>query len=122
VPENVIAVALILPDLTRSVAEEHLSELEKLIETAGGTVVDRVFAKRPRPDPATYVGSGKAEQIGFFETVLGDPSNTLRRIEAFRRITAGDLRRVARRYLVDSERTVLHVLPERAEAALGAAQ
>ncbi len=62
-PENVIAVALILPDLTRSVAEEHLAELEKLIETAGGTVVDRVFAKRPRPDPATYVGSGKAEQI-----------------------------------------------------------
>jgi GTP-binding protein HflX len=63
VPENAIAVALILPDLTRSVAEEHLSELEKLIETAGGTVVERVFAKRPRPDPATYVGSGKAEQL-----------------------------------------------------------
>jgi len=63
VPETVIAVALILPDLTRSVAEEHLSELEKLIETAGGSVADRVFAKRPRPDPATYVGSGKAEQI-----------------------------------------------------------
>ena len=62
-PENAIAVALILPDLTRSVAEEHLSELEKLIETAGGSVVDRVFAKRPRPDPATYVGSGKAEQL-----------------------------------------------------------
>jgi GTP-binding protein HflX len=63
VPENVIAVALLLPDLTRSVAEEHLAELEKLIETAGGAVVERVFAKRPRPDPATYVGSGKAEQI-----------------------------------------------------------
>jgi GTP-binding protein HflX len=63
VPENAIAVALILPDLTRSVAEEHLSELGKLIETAGGTVVERVIAKRPRPDPATYVGSGKAEQI-----------------------------------------------------------
>ncbi|HEX9460617.1 MAG TPA: GTPase HflX [Thermoanaerobaculia bacterium] len=62
-PENVIAVALILPDLTRGVAEEHLAELEKLIETAGGLVVDRVLAKRPRPDPATYVGSGKAEQI-----------------------------------------------------------
>jgi len=63
VPEKTIAVALVLPDLTRSVAEEHLSELEKLIETAGGSVVDRVFAKRPRPDPATYVGSGKAEQL-----------------------------------------------------------
>jgi GTP-binding protein HflX len=63
VPENAIAVALILPDLTRSVAEEHLAELEKLIETAGGAVVDRVFAKRPHPDAATYVGSGKAEQL-----------------------------------------------------------
>ena len=62
-PENAIAVALVLPDLTRGVAEEHLSELEKLIETAGGVVVDRVFARRPRPDPATYVGSGKAEQL-----------------------------------------------------------
>jgi GTP-binding protein HflX len=71
VPENVIAVALILPDLTRGVAEEHLAELEKLIETAGGTVVDRVFAKRPRPDPATYVGSGKAEQIKSLVAKMG---------------------------------------------------
>ena len=62
-PENVIAIALILPDLTRSVAEEHLAELEKLIETAGGAVVGRVFAKRPRPDPALYIGSGKAEEV-----------------------------------------------------------
>ena len=62
-PETAIAVALVLPDLTRSVAEEHLAELEKLIETAGGIVVDRIFARRPRPDPATYVGSGKAEQL-----------------------------------------------------------
>ncbi|MEA2337155.1 MAG: GTPase [Thermoanaerobaculia bacterium] len=70
-PENVIAVALVLPDLTRSVAEEHLSELEKLIETAGGNVVDRVFARRPRPDPATYVGSGKAEQLKSLAATSG---------------------------------------------------
>jgi zinc protease len=56
--------------------------------------------------------SGKAEQIGFFETVLGDPAHAFRRVDAFRRVTAGDLRRVARRYLVDSERTVLYVMPE----------
>jgi GTP-binding protein HflX len=61
--EKVIAVGLILPDLTRSVAEEHLAELEKLIETAGGTLVERVFAKRTSPDPATFIGSGKAEEI-----------------------------------------------------------
>ena len=61
--EKTIAVGLILPDLARSVAEEHLDELEKLIETAGGAVVRKVLAKRNGPDPATFVGSGKAEEI-----------------------------------------------------------
>jgi GTP-binding protein HflX len=61
--ENVIAVGLILPDLPKTVAEEHLEELSKLIETAGGTLVARVIAKRNAPDPATYVGKGKAEEL-----------------------------------------------------------
>jgi GTPase len=62
-PESAIAIGLILPELTRTVAEEHLDELEKLIETAGGTVRAKILAKRPAPDPATYIGSGKAEEI-----------------------------------------------------------
>src|SRR5436190_6267151 len=61
--EAVIAAGLLLPDLTRSVAEEHLDELEKLIETAGGNVVGKVLARRPAPDSATFVGKGKAEEI-----------------------------------------------------------
>jgi zinc protease len=59
---------------------------------------------------------GKAEQIGFFETVLGEPSHAFRRVEAYRRVTASDLRRVARRYLVDSARTVLRLAPEQGAA------
>jgi zinc protease len=55
---------------------------------------------------------GKAEQIGFFETVLGDPSHAFRRVEAFRRSTTSDLRRVARRYLLESASTIVRVLPE----------
>ena len=58
---------------------------------------------------------GKAEQIGFFETVLGEPSHAFRRVEAFRRVTVSDLRRVARRYLVDTARTILCVAPEAPE-------
>ncbi len=61
--ENVIAVGLILPQLTKTVADEHLEELAKLIESAGGTVVARVMAKRNAPDAATYVGKGKAEEL-----------------------------------------------------------
>jgi GTPase len=61
--ENVIAVGLILPDLSRTVAEEHLEELAKLIESAGGTLRARILAKRPAPDPALYVGKGKADEL-----------------------------------------------------------
>ena len=61
--EKTIAIGLVLPNLGRHVAEEHLAELEKLIETAGGSVVAKVFAKRVAPDPATYIGGGKAEEI-----------------------------------------------------------
>jgi zinc protease len=58
--------------------------------------------------------AGKAEQIGFYETVLGDPAAAFRRLDAYRRTTAGDVRVAARRYLVDSARTVVRVLPEAA--------
>ncbi|HEX8170077.1 MAG TPA: GTPase HflX [Thermoanaerobaculia bacterium] len=61
--QTVIAVGLILPDVTRTVAEEHLEELAQLIDSAGGSVAARVMGKRSAPDPATYIGKGKAEEI-----------------------------------------------------------
>ena len=59
--------------------------------------------------------SGKAEQIGFYDTVLGDPAAAFRRLEAYRRVTAGEIRTAARRYLVDDARTLVRVLPEATE-------
>ena len=56
--------------------------------------------------------SGKAEQIGFNETVLGDPSAGFTRLDAYRNATAADLQRVAQRYLVDASRTIIRVLSE----------
>jgi GTP-binding protein HflX len=61
--EQVIAVGLILPEVTKSTAEEHLEELVKLIESAGATVAATLLSKRNAPDPAMYVGKGKAEEI-----------------------------------------------------------
>jgi zinc protease len=63
---------------------------------------------------------GKAEQIGFFESVIGDPAFAFRRVEAFRRATASDLRRAARRYLTQDTRTIIRVLPEAAGPAAAA--
>mgnify|MGYP000420098244 CR=1 FL=1 len=56
--------------------------------------------------------AGKAEQIGFYETVLGDPAALFHKLEAYRRVTPGDLLRVARRYLVAESRTVIEVFPD----------
>jgi zinc protease len=60
--------------------------------------------------------SGKAEQIGFYHTVLGDPVGAFSRLEAYRRATRSDLLRVARRYLVKERRTIVEVHPEGASA------
>jgi len=61
--------------------------------------------------------SGKAEQIGFYDTVLGDPAAAFRRLEAYRRVTAGEIRTAARRYLTLDARTMIRIVPEKAEAA-----
>src|SRR3954466_3450558 len=44
-------------------AETSLQELKALAETAGSQVLDGVVQRRDRPDPATYIGSGKAREL-----------------------------------------------------------
>ena len=40
-----------------------LDELALLVDTAGADVVARVVQRRDRPDPATFIGKGKAEEL-----------------------------------------------------------
>ena len=58
---------------------------------------------------------GKASNIGFFHTLLGRPAGAFQRLEAMQRVSASDLRRVARRTLVPQQRTMVLV---RADAQL----
>ena len=44
-------------------ARESLAELALLTDTAGADVVESVLQRRDTPDPATYIGSGKAEEL-----------------------------------------------------------
>ncbi len=44
-------------------AEESLVEFRELVISAGGEVAAEVLQRRPRPDPATLIGSGKVEEI-----------------------------------------------------------
>ncbi|MFF8731183.1 GTPase HflX [Streptomyces sp. NPDC015171] len=44
-------------------ADNSLAELAALAETAGALVLDGVIQRRDKPDPATYIGSGKAAEL-----------------------------------------------------------
>ena len=48
---------------TLAEAENSLVELARLAETAGSLVLDGLIQRRDRPDPATYIGSGKAKEL-----------------------------------------------------------
>jgi GTPase len=62
--EKAVIVGVASRAVPRSVIEEQLDELERLVDSAGADVVARFVKERPAPDPATYVGKGSVEEIG----------------------------------------------------------
>lgn len=52
-------------------AENSLRELAALAETAGAVVLDGLLQRRPHPDPSTYLGSGKANELHDVVAALG---------------------------------------------------
>jgi len=52
-------------------AEISLRELAALAETAGSEVLDGVLQRRPHPDPATYIGKGKAREVQEIVAAVG---------------------------------------------------
>jgi GTP-binding protein HflX len=60
--ERAILVGLVLPDRPTSY-QEPLEELERLADTAGADTLERVLQRRDRPDPKTFIGKGKVEEV-----------------------------------------------------------
>lgn len=52
-------------------AETSLRELAALAETAGAQVLDGLLQRRSHPDPSTYLGSGKAEELRLVVQSVG---------------------------------------------------
>ena len=61
--ERAVVVGVALPDRTDAEVAASLDELTRLLDTAGGEVVHRVQQRRPHPDPATLVGTGKVDEL-----------------------------------------------------------
>ena len=63
-PETAIVVGVITKQSRRSQVGEYLDELTLLADTAGAQVLHKIIQDRERIDSATFIGSGKAKEIG----------------------------------------------------------
>ncbi|MDN5286253.1 MAG: hflX [Mucilaginibacter sp.] len=64
--EKAVLVGVMTPHVTDEQEKEYLEELEFLVATAGGATITSFTQKLQRPDRATFVGSGKLEDIKAF--------------------------------------------------------
>jgi GTP-binding protein HflX len=64
--EKSIIVGIITQNQSEDKLNEYLDELEFLTFTAGGTVVKRFSQKMDKPNPKTFVGTGKLEEIKYY--------------------------------------------------------
>jgi GTP-binding protein HflX len=61
--EKAVLVGVVTPNVTDEQQKEYLEELQFLVETAGGETVKWFTQKLQRPERATFVGTGKLEEI-----------------------------------------------------------
>ncbi|WP_167202551.1 GTPase HflX [Actinomyces respiraculi] len=100
--------------------ETSLAELAALAETAGSEVMDALIQKRDHPDPATYLGSGKAQELAEMVAAVG--ADTV--------IVDGELAPSQRRALedvvkvkvVDRTAVILDIFAQHAKSREGKAQ
>ncbi len=55
--------------------------------------------------------SGKANQLGFYETVYGDYAEMFREVGRWEAVGAADIQRIARTYLVEDDATTVELVP-----------
>jgi GTP-binding protein HflX len=101
-------------------AENSLAELARLAETAGSQVLDGLVQRRDRPDPATYIGSGKAKELR--DIVHGAGADT---VICDGELTPGQLRQledVVKVKVVDRTALILDIFAQHARSKEGKAQ
>jgi GTP-binding protein HflX len=101
-------------------AENSLAELARLAETAGSLVLEGLIQRRDRPDPATYIGSGKARELR--DVVASTAADT---VICDGELTPGQLRKlegIVKVKVVDRTALILDIFAQHARSKEGKAQ
>ncbi len=105
---------------TLTEAENSMHELARLAETAGSEVLDGLVQRRDRPDPATYIGSGKAKELRDIVAATGADT-----VICDGELTPGQLRQleqVVKVKVVDRTALILDIFAQHARSREGKAQ
>ncbi|HEX2904506.1 MAG TPA: GTPase HflX [Jatrophihabitans sp.] len=105
---------------TLAEAENSLHELARLAETAGSEVLDGLIQRRDRPDPATYIGSGKAKELRNIVAATGADT-----VICDGELAPGQLRQleeVVKVKVVDRTALILDIFAQHARSREGKAQ
>ena len=105
---------------TMADAERSLAELARLAETAGSMVLEGVIQRRDKPDAATYLGSGKAQELR--DIVVETGADT---VICDGELTPGQLRKledIVKVKVVDRTWLILDIFAQHARSREGKAQ
>lgn len=117
--ERVVLVGLYTKGTTLE-AEISLRELAALAETAGSEVLDGVLQRRAKPDPGTYLGSGKAEELAGLVAITGaDTVIVDGELGASQRRALEDIIKVK---VIDRTALILDIFAQHAKSREGKAQ
>jgi GTP-binding protein HflX len=117
--ENVVLVG-VYPQGAQDDAENSLRELAALAETAGAAVLDGLLQRRPHPDPATYLGRGKAQELKDIVAAVGaDTVIADTELAASQRRALEDVVKVK---VIDRTTVILDIFSQHAKSREGKAQ
>jgi GTP-binding protein HflX len=118
--EKIVLVGVITPGTTPDEVDAHLDELALLVDTAGADVMARVIQRRDAPDPATYVGKGKAEEL--HEVSLAVDADTVVFDDELSPAQQRNLEKILGRTAIDRTDVILDIFAQNARTQEGKAQ
>jgi GTP-binding protein HflX len=101
-------------------AENSMAELAALAETAGSEVLDAIYQRRNKPDPATFIGRGKVE--GLREIVRATGADTVIMDGELAPSQLRNLEDKVKVKVVDRTALILDIFAQHAKSAEGQAQ
>lgn len=118
--ERIVLVGVIFPDSSAAELDKELDELALLVDTAGADVSARVVQRRDRPDPATFLGSGKVQELK--EICLAVDADTVVFDHNLSPAQQRNLEKLLGRTAIDRTAVILDIFAQNARSPEGKAQ